>query len=102
MDNKQIFEKYESESVKSIFGYMYGMPFIDIFKNGQLLHEKDRIIEIRKEHLELGANGTSFVYVWGMPGPDYNIYKFSDYGITWAFTPDEIKPAEKTEHGKDL
>lgn len=93
MDNKQIIEKYESESVKSIFGYMFGKPFII----SNLGIRKDRIIEIRKECLELGESGTSFVYVWGMPGPDFNIYWFSDYGITWAFTKEELEGENKDE-----
>lgn len=90
MDNAEIMKKYESEETKSIFGYMFGKPFKNVIRNGQFLHEKDRIIEIPKVHLDVGKSGTSFIYIWGMPGPDYNIYKFSDYGITWAFTAEEI------------
>lgn len=29
-------------------------------------------------------------FIWGMPGPDYNTYYFSDYGKTWAFTKEEL------------
>jgi hypothetical protein len=32
------------------------------------------------------------IYIWGWPGPDYNFYKFSDYGETWAFTKEELAP----------
>ena len=90
MDNAEIIKKYESEDVKSIFGFMYGQPFVNVFKNGNLVREKDRVIEIRKEALDLSRKRDGFFYVWGMPGPDYNFYRFSDYGITWAFTAEEL------------
>lgn len=28
---------------------------------------------------------TGFYFVWGWPGPDVNLYKYEDYGNTWAF-----------------
>lgn len=51
----------------------------------------DEIIEINKSDLTLGKNGDCFIYVWGFPGPDVNIYDFKEYGETWAFSKDEIK-----------
>lgn len=99
MDRREIIEKYESEDVKSIFGYMYGRQFVNAFRNGRLEREKDRIIKIKKEALELSRNRDGFFYVWGFPGPNYNFYKFSDYGITWAFTQEEIHPTEEATNG---
>lgn len=39
------------------------------------------------------------VWIWGGPGPDANIYYFSDYGITWAFTEEEL---EANRYKKDV
>lgn len=68
-----------------IYGYMYGQPYI----NTGVEYERDKIIKIKTSDLIIGKN--SLVYVWGFPGPDANIYYFSDYGITWAFNRDKIK-----------
>lgn len=68
-----------------IYGYMYGQPYI---YNGET-YRPDKIIKIKTSDLTIGKN--SLVYVWGFPGPDANIYYFSDYGITWAFTYNKIK-----------
>ena len=85
---KSIIEKYESEDVKSIFVYMYGLHKVD-----------DRIIEIKKESLYMSRNRDGLIFIFGSPGPDFNHYKFSDYGITWAFTRKEIDGAKETLDG---
>lgn len=61
---------------------MYGEPYIG--------KQKDKIIEIEKEDCSLSKDGNSLIYIWGYPGPDYNIYYFKDYGRTWAFSREEI------------
>lgn len=99
MDNKTIIEKYESKDVKSIFGYMYGNPYVDVCRNGNTVQQKDRIIEIKKESLHMSRNRDGLIFIFGSPGPDFNHYKFSDYGITWAFTRKEIEGAEETSDG---
>ena len=68
-----------------IYGYMYGQPYI----NTGVEYKWDKIIKIKTSDLIIGKN--SLVYVWGFPGPDANIYYFSDYGITWAFDRSKIK-----------
>jgi hypothetical protein len=70
---------YNSDNIKSIYGYMYGTK-----------QNLNKIIEIDKESLDLGRNEDRFFYVWGYPGPDYNVYLFKDYGKTWAFSREEI------------
>jgi hypothetical protein len=82
MTNKEILDIYNSDNTKNIYGYMYGKKFDD--KN------LNKIIEIDKESLDIGRNKDRFFYVWGYPGPDYNVYLFKDYGKTWAFSREEI------------
>lgn len=36
----------------------------------------------------------AFIYIWGFPGPDYNVYLLEDYGETWAFTAEELEVVE--------
>lgn len=76
MDKESILKKYNDPGVRYIYGSFYGRPW-------------DDFTYIEKEKLKLSYN--AFVFIWGGPGPDYNVYKFSDYGITWAFTKEEIE-----------
>jgi hypothetical protein len=57
--------------------------------------EADRIIEIPTKDLQI-SNGY-MTYVWGFPGPDFNIYDFNDYGETWAFSREEIRSVNESE-----
>lgn len=86
MNNQEILYKWYSPSIKSIFGFMYGQPYINTNRG----KEKDQIIEIPKKQIQLGKDGDCLIYIWGWPGPDGNIYKFKDYSITWAFSKEEI------------
>jgi len=72
----------ESEEDEYIYAYMY---LCGKRRRG------DKIIKIHKSELSLTANKDAFIYVWGYPGPDYNVYKFSKYGIDWTFTREELK-----------
>ena len=72
----------------SIYGYMYGKPYILRSTERKIEKIPDKIIEIKKKELQEGLEG--YIFIWGYPGPDYNYYKFSDYGITWAFTEEEL------------
>ena len=72
----------------TIWGEMYGRPCSD---------PDAIIIDIKKESLHKTANDDSVIYIWGWPGPDANIYRYSDYGRTWAYTPEELAPARKWE-----
>ena len=72
----------------TIWGEMYGRPCTD----------PDAIlVDIKKTRLEKTKADDEVWYIWGWPGPDVNCYKYSDYGVTWAFTPEELSPARKYE-----
>lgn len=73
--NKKILDWWNTaDESDSIYATMYGMPF-----------EKDETLILSKHELYLGKDNDRFVYIWGWPGPDGNIYYFKDYGITWKF-----------------
>lgn len=80
MSNEEIIKWFESYQDDSIVGYMYGNKEIN-----------EEIIEIPKDSLTISKNKDAFLYWWGWPGPDVNCYEFKDYGITWAFTKEELK-----------
>lgn len=86
MSYPEILDKLANPKIKAIYGYMYGHPFIST-SDGMV---KDKIIKIKKSDLIISSKRQTLFYVWGYPGPDYNAYKFSDYGKTWAFTREEI------------
>lgn len=71
-----------------IWGEMYGRKCTD---------PNAVILEIKKHELQRTKKDDSVIYIWGWPGPDGNIYNYSDYGETWAFTPEELSPARKYE-----
>ena len=59
------------------------------------LHKsEDKILKIKTSdisHCVFNWDGEpAFIYIWGFPGPDYNVYKMSDYGETWVFTKKEL------------
>ena len=99
MTAQEILDWYESEGDGSIYGYMYGSPWI--YNGSYEEWRRDELIEWKKSELELGRNRDCFCVVWGWPGPDYNIYKFRDYGITWAFTEGEIATDTKMVKNSD-
>lgn len=80
MSKEEIIKWFESSKNDSIVGYMYGNKKID-----------ERTVEISKDSLQMNINKDAFLYRWGWPGPDVNCYKFEDYGITWAFTKEELQ-----------
>lgn len=60
------------------------------------LHKsEDKVLKIKTSeisHFVFDWDGEPvFIYIWGYPGPDYNIYKMSDYGETWAFSKKELE-----------
>ena len=88
MTTNEIRFKFYSKLTK-FYGTMYGGPYG--------LHEWDKIIEIDKKDIEFCKNEDAFYYVWGWPGPDVNIYKFKDYGKTWAFRKEDFKKMEEVD-----
>lgn len=84
MESNEIRRKFYSPSTK-FYGRMYGTT-----------SPNDEIVEIDKRKIKFTLNGDAFYFVWGWPGPDWNLYRFIDYGITWAFDMADFKE-EKEE-----
>ena len=53
--------------------------------------EEDGIYGIHKIGLMLTRSKDAFAYIIQYPGPICDVYKFEDYGKTWAFTVEELK-----------
>lgn len=49
------------------------------------------IIPIAAKDLVWGNNDEAAYYIWGWPGPDYNIYSRGNYREDWAFTKREME-----------
>ena len=89
--NTQILNWYKNApDTDCIYGYMYGQPTILVHTLTGLVEKPDEIVSIKKRSLYLSKDEDCFIYIWGMPGPDANFYEFKDYGVTWAFTKDEL------------
>lgn len=101
MTNEEILSRYNSAECDVIYGFMYGEPYIFVGGNPRT-YRPDEIIEIEKSNLRLGKNKNCFIFVWGWPGPDANIYYFKDYGRTWAFSPGEIVPSTPPNHSYNV
>lgn len=85
MTEEKILEWYNNPEGKPFYGYLYGYPV----KNPT----RDDICELFKDDVELTENvlgEPGFYFVWGSPGPSYNLYRFCDYGKTWAFSVEEL------------
>lgn len=67
-----------------IYSLMYGETYID----GRAT--EDQIITIKTEELEWSESKNQFIYVWGWPGPDFNLYTLENYGKVWAFSKEEL------------
>lgn len=78
MNKAEILARWRKE--RYIYGYMYGRKLED--------ERLNKILEISKDKLYIWDEG--LCYMWGWPGPDYNLYRYEDYGKTWAFTRREI------------
>ena len=79
------------ENFDGIYGTMYGQTWLH-FSEYNL---RDEVVFIDKKCLKVWDNG--FMYIWGGPGPDYNVYKWEDFGVTWGFTPHDIKDQDVPE-----
>lgn len=53
--------------------------------------ENNTIIEIKTEKFRYSKDGEEAYYIWGWPGPDYNIYSRENYRKDWAFTKREME-----------
>lgn len=92
---EKIIKKLLSQETKCIYGTMYGGEFIRHCGVDGEYNYRDKLIKIDKNKLHIGKD--SMTYVWGWPGPDFNVYKFSDYGKTWAFSREEMQEYEYYE-----
>lgn len=101
MDREELLRNLELvgriKEKKKIWAYMYGSPWTSC---GKGRYQRDKLIEIETEKLEFGQ--LSFTFVWGWPGPDWNDYRYDDYGVTWAFRKEDIKPAESPADCKEI
>lgn len=70
---------YKYLNSKSFFGSMYG---------GKVAPDNPAL-EIKTEDCSFNTD-RGIQYIWGWPGPDYNVYRWEDYGKSWAFTKEEL------------
>ena len=90
MTNKEIYSNLYH--IGGIYGYMYGQRI----KSRPI--EED-IIFIPQKDLQIGIHADCFIYIWGWPGPDGNIYEFKDYNRTWSFNKDDLIKKEEINLG---
>lgn len=91
MTKQEILSRYYAAETDFIYGRMYGSEYITtVYKDGAKT-ELDKIVRIGKNEIkEFNPEKEYILFIWGWPGPDYNVYKFSDYGKTWAFDREEL------------
>ena len=58
----------------------------------------DEIIEATVSINHMLDDESGFIYIWAVPGPDYNFYSFADYGLTWALYIEDFKSKLKRMH----
>lgn len=96
MNNADIIKRFKESDC--IYGRMYGNEYITICEDGKERRVKDRVIklDIKSDRLELNEEKEVIYFVWGWPGPDYNIYRFADYSKTWSFDEGELEKYDRT------
>ena len=75
---------YDPKVAKAVKNGFFGTMFGEQYKPGVT------IIKIDPGEIDVWSNG-AMCFVWGYPGPDYNLYKAEDYGKTWALTKKELR-----------
>ena len=91
MINDIILTYFNSDECKHFYGYLYGSPwYINVNRDGREVRKSDRLLRIEKSGILVSKDNDALIYIWGYPGPDANIYEFKDYGITWAFSEEDI------------
>ena len=63
-----------------------------------LLTQILQIISIDKNNLKISKFGDSFIYIWGWPGPDYNIY-YCSIGFVTGGKSDSGNKSRKRKSG---
>lgn len=90
------FHYYENTTEEAFLNALIQKKFVYLnlfdFCGGQIYRvSTERIIYFKNGFKsKLGSTGPCFMYIWGFPGPDYDIFSFEDYGKTWAFTKEEL------------
>lgn len=82
MDNKNFYDWVMSH--EKVYSLLYSPSRID---NTPI---SEQLFEVKTKDLDWSFDHNSFVYVWGYPGPDYNLYTIKTYGKGWAFSKEEI------------
>ena len=88
MVNESIAEHYESNECDGIYHWLFGFPFSEPCNTDEA--EREQLTWLWKDRSGknpyLSRDKAEITHIYGMPGPDYEIFYFKDYGITWAFT----------------
>ena len=103
--DEELLKKYKAADC--IYGTMYGEKIDEqYFVYSAYSEPKEHTVEILEIKIHYNSpvltkdeNGYYLWWVWGWPGPNANIYYFSDYGRTWAFTEEEL---EANRYKKDV
>ena len=80
MIKEEILSWYKYSELASIYAYLQGSK-----------SEGGKIVDINKGSLYLSDEGDAFIYKWGWYDHGCNVYRFEDYGETWAFTREELE-----------
>ena len=85
-----------------LYVFMHGRMFenvgLDANSNKEIRPAK--IIKLEEKIVKRDRDGLGFFYIYGWPGPDYDYYRYSDFGYSWAFSKDELLHAQETEWEK--
>ena len=87
MTNAEIYTQLYN--IGGIYGYRYG-------RREKTHSIEEDIIWIPQKTLSIGIHADCFIYVWGWPGPDVNLYNFKDYGKTWSFNKQDLLDNENS------
>ena len=80
-----------NKSLKEIFQTI-SVIYSRLYTNAdETFVENNTIIEIETGNLSWSKDGKTAYYIWGWPGPDYNIYSRENYKTDWAFTKQEME-----------
>lgn len=85
-------EKFKSAPWYEAFSKLKDDDEIYVTMYGENLEKTDNKVDIcslYKSKLRVWDD-TGMYYIWGWPGPDFNVYYFEDYGKSWALTKEEL------------
>lgn len=79
-----------NKSLKEIFQTI-PVIYSRLYTNADGICGNNTIIEIETGNLQWSKDEEAAYYIWGWPGPDYNIYSRGNYKTDWAFTKQEME-----------